>query len=357
MTNGMKKFTKGCLYTALVIFVIGAVLCGVGGLFGGFRQLNNMDIREITGIPFVYRISPGGIEYGFRPWDGYDIDWSGYENWNHISSNLGDIGNINSIDGPAPALNLTADTLRNLYIEVGDCKLYIEESEDEYVRLAVDGNADRLRYRVEDDSLRLVRKSGWHWVGINWGSWDTSDKIYLYLPKETALEYADIEVGAGYIESVGLTARDLNIDVGAGVCDVDSLTVDDTAVLNVGAGTIRVDQLTCDTADMDIGAGKLEIEDIMIAKEADIDLGMGTVEIGGIIEGDLNVDCGMGTVMLDLDDAEQDHNFDIDCSMGEVKVGSRSYSSLSSALTTNNGSSSDFDIDCSMGTVTVKFAK
>ena len=309
MTNGMKKFTKGCLYTALVIFIIGAVLCGVGGLLGGFGLLNNMDIREITGIPFVYRISPDGIEYGFRPWDGYDIDWSGYENWQNLSGT-----------DYSRTLSLTADTLRNLYVEVGGCKLYIKESEDEYVSIAISGGEKRFRYRVEDDSLHIIRKSGWqsNWVGINWDEWNTSDKVYLYLPKGTSLDYADIGVGAGYIESVGLTAHDLNIDVGAGVCDVDSLTVDDTTILNVGAGTIRVGRLTCDTVDMDIGAGELEIDEIMIAKEVDLDLGMGAVEIGGIIEGDLNVDCGMGTVTLDLDDAEQDHNYDIDCSMGEV---------------------------------------
>lgn len=346
MTTGMKKFTKGCLYTALVVFIIGAVICGVGGLLGGFRQLNGMNIREITGIPLVYRISPDGFEYGFRPWDDNDIDWSGYENWQTLSGAK-----------DARTLSLTAETLRNLYIEVGDCKLYIKESEDEYVKLSIDGNESRFRYHVEDDSLRLVRKAGWNWVGVNWGSWDTSDKIYLYLPKGTSLDHADIKVGAGYIESVDLTARDLNIDVGAGVCDVKSLTVEDTAVLSVGAGTIRVNRLACDIADMDIGAGNLEIDDAMIDKEADIDLGMGNVDVGGVINGNLNVECSMGNVRLDMDDAEEDHNFDVECSMGEVKVGSRSYSSLSSGQVTNNGSDSDFVIDCSMGTVTIKFAK
>lgn len=346
MTTGMKKFTKGCLYTALVIFIIGAVLCGVGGLLGGFRQLNGTDLREITGLPLVYRISPDGIEYGFRPWDDDAVDWSGYENWQNLSGAK-----------DARTLSLTADTLRNLYIEVGDCKLYIKESEDEYVKLAIDGNESRFRYRVEDDSLRLVRKAGWNWVGINWGAYDTSDKIYLYLPKGTSLDHADIEVGAGYIESVDLTARALNIDVGAGVCKVDSLTADDTVVLSVGAGTIRVNRLACNVADLDIGAGNLEIDDAMIAKEADIDLGMGNVDVGGIIEGNLNIDCSMGNVRLDMDDAEEDHNFDVECSMGEVKVGSRSYSSLSSGQVTNNGSDSDFVIDCSMGTVTIKFAQ
>lgn len=358
MTTGMKKFTKGCLITALVIFIIGAVLCGVGGLLGGFRILDGMDIEDVIGIPLVYRFGPNGrFEYGFRFWDDNDIDWGRYKDWERVSSHMGNIGDIDDIDGPAPALDdLTVDTLRELYMEVAACELYIKESEDDHVRLAVDGDANRFRYHVDDGSLWLIRKSGrtWRWVGVNI---DASDKVYLYLPKGTSLDCVDIELGAGAMYSVGLTARDADIEVGAGKLDLESLTVDGDAVLTVGAGKIRIRNLACEEADMDIGAGDLEIDEAVIAKEADIDLGMGNVSIGGVIMGDLNVDCGMGTVTLDMDDAEHDHNFMVSCSMGTVKVGSHSYSGMGSEQTINNGSDSDFDIDCSMGTVTVKFDK
>ncbi|MCH5262768.1 MAG: DUF4097 family beta strand repeat protein [Lachnospiraceae bacterium] len=346
MTTGMKKFTKGCLYTALVIFIIGAVLCSVGGLLGGFRQLDNMDIGKITGIPLIYRIGPNGhFEYGFRFWDSNDIDWGKYESWQRVNDNEG-----------TRALNLTADTLRNLYIEAGACELHIEESEDEYVWLAVGDDANTLRYHIEDGDLRIVRKSNWtmHWVGIN--IIDTTDEVYLYLPKGTSLDYMDIEFGAGKMDSIELTAHDANIEVGAGELDIDGLTVDNEAVLTVGAGKIRIKNLVCDVVDMDIGAGELDVNDAAVAKEANIDLGMGSANIGGIITGDLNVDCSMGEVTLDMDDAEQNHNYEIDCSMGTVKVGRNSYSGMGSERTVNNGSNSDFVIDCSMGTVTVKFA-
>ena len=48
----MKKFTKGCLITALVLFIVGLIICGVGGLLGGFRELSEMD--GIGSIPFRY---------------------------------------------------------------------------------------------------------------------------------------------------------------------------------------------------------------------------------------------------------------------------------------------------------------
>ena len=343
MTTGMKKFTKGCLITALVIFIIGAILCGVGGVLGGFRLLDGMDIRDITGIPLVYRFGPNGFKYGFM-WDDEDIDWHGYEDWQSINKGEDD-----------RALSLTADTLQNLYIEVGACKLYIKESEDEYVRIAVSDGTNNFRYHVEENGLRIVRKSDWtwRWVGTN----TVSDKVYLYLPKGTSLDYVDIELGAGTMESIGLTAHDANIEVGAGEMDIESLTANNGAILSVGAGKIRIKNLVCRATDLDIGAGEMDIDNAEITGEVNIDLGMGNANIGGVITGNLNVDCSMGNVILDMDDAEQDHNYQIDCSMGTVRVGRHSYSALGSEQTINNGSGSDFDIDCSMGNVTIKFAK
>ena len=54
----MKKFTKGCLMTALILFLVGVVICGVSGLLGGFRQVREMN--GIGGIPFGYHKSADG---------------------------------------------------------------------------------------------------------------------------------------------------------------------------------------------------------------------------------------------------------------------------------------------------------
>ena len=356
MTTGMKRFTKICLYTALVMFIIGAIMCGIGWLFGGFRQLNNMDIRGIKGgitnIPFVYRILPnGGIEYGFFSDD--ETVWRrNYGDWDRINNHLGDIGDI---DGSASALGLTADTLQDLYIEIGGCTLYIEESEDEYVRLAMSGDTDDFRYHVEDGKLSIVRKPDWsYW---HTGTWHSDDRVYLYLPEGTAFRRIDILFGAGRIVSTDLTAKGAYIDVGAGECVIDGLTADEEAMLSVGAGRIELGNLFCDIADIEVGAGSLSIENADIDISVNIDLGMGSVNIGGFITGYMGVDCGMGTVNLGLLDAEKDHDYEIDCAMGKVNIGSHIYSGLAEEKLILNGSSSYFDIDCAMGTVNITFAK
>lgn len=353
MTAGMKKFTKVCLYTALIMFIIGAVMCGVGWLFGGFRQLNSIAAREITGelmdIPFVYDVLPnGGKAYRFYR-DDETVWQKNYGNWDRISNRMGDI------EEPAPALDLTADSIQELYIDLGGCTLYIGESEDEYVRLAMSGVTDNFRYHVEGGKLSIVRKpdrSYWHT-----GVWQPEDRVYLYLPEGTAFRRIDILFGAGRMEAADLVTVGAYIEIGAGECVIDSLTADEEAMFSVGAGRIKLGNLFCDTADIEVGAGSLSIDNADIATSTNIDLGMGSVEIDGLIMGYMGVDCGMGTVNLGLLDAEKDHDYEIDCAMGTVNIGSHIYSGLADEKLIINGSSSYFDIDCAMGTVNITFAK
>ena len=350
MKSGMSKFTKGCLLTALVAFIIGCLICGVGAMLGGFRQLNGTDIRSITGIPFhFHKFENGGIEYGFGwddAWDN-DINWSEYEKWNRINSG-----------SEETELDLTADTLHNLYIELGACELHILQSEDEHVRIGMSGDTKHFRYVVEDgDSLRMVHRTGhgfWNW---STGRVNVVSKVYLYLPEGTAPDYAEIKIGAGNMESIGLQAHEMNVEVGAGACTIDGLTSADKIELMAGAGRITIESLNAGKLNMDVGAGELRIEDADINGEADLELGMGNAELSGLFKGNMNIDCGMGDVTLHLDDAEGDHNYEIDCAVGNVRVGGHSYTGLSDNVTIANGSSSTYEIECSMGNVHIDFAQ
>lgn len=353
MNNGMSKFTKGCLITALVTFIIGFFLCGVGALFGGFRMLDGMDIEGITGIPFVFhRSASGDIQYGFGwnddwddDWD--DIDWSQYKNWSSINDS-----------DKGVELDLTADTLRSLNMEMGACELYIMESENEHVRIEISGETKYFRYLEENNgSLSLTHRTGhgfWNW---SQNKIAPATKVYLYLPEGTMLSELSIEIGAGNMESIGLQAREISMEVGAGACDVDGLTATGEIDLTVGAGRITLDSLRAGELDMEVGAGGLYIADAQVERETDLNLGVGNAELGGLFIGNMNLECNMGSVSLKLDDAEADHNYEIECSIGNVHIGSRSYTSLANDVSISNGSSSTYDIECSMGDVSIEFAQ
>ena len=61
----MKKFTKFCMITALVTFIIGVLLFGAGALFGGLRQLEHISVRAVTGIPFRFIRNGRSFSFGF----------------------------------------------------------------------------------------------------------------------------------------------------------------------------------------------------------------------------------------------------------------------------------------------------
>ncbi|MCM1123746.1 MAG: DUF4097 domain-containing protein [Eubacterium sp.] len=348
MKTGMSKFTKVCLITALVTFIIGCLICGVGALLGGFRALDGMDIQGITGIPFrVHHYDNGGIEYSFGWDDDYDLDWSFYEKWNRVNDSDEEM-----------RLELTADTLRSLYIELGACELHIVESSDDHVWLSMSGNTRNFRYLVEDgDTLRMVnrtRRGFWNWSA---GRITPESKVYLYLPAETMLNNAEIEIGAGNMESIGLCAHEIDMEVGAGHCTIGGVTSVDSAELIVGAGRVDIESLSAGELNMEVGAGEMNIEDANVSRDADLEIGMGNVELGGLFTGDMKIECGMGNVTLYLKDSEEDHNYEIECAMGNVSLGSMSYTGLADEKTISNGSRSTYDIECAMGNVDIHFAK
>lgn len=375
----MKKFTKGCLMTALVLFLVGLVLSIVCGLLGGFRQLSEMGVSDSAfGL---YRDADGGWRIGF-PWSGHirdelddieDID-VGDMDIGDIDVGDADIGDIEDIrkttgealerklkelDGKKEQLALTADTLGSIEIDVEDCNVLIHESEDEYVWFLVEGNSDRLpqkpHYTIEDEGgkNRLhveneVKRYIGHWRdGAN-------DTVYLWLPKGCALEECDITMGAGYMGSVFLQAKQMKVDLGAGLVETDGFEGEQISIL-VGAGELLADRITAGKADFEIGAGHLRIDELAVSGETDVEVSMGAAEIAGTLSGDLDMECDMGEIVMRLTGSEDDHSYNVECGMGNVTVGNYSHSGLASHKSWNTGNDSEFDINCNMGNVTVTF--
>lgn len=343
--------TRICLCTALAAFVLGAALCGVGGLLGGFRQLEGLDVEELTGIPFVYNGHAFGFVTPLFSGNSRYSDWAQkYKDWDRLGETEEIVNGIASDFSGGKRLPLTADTLRELYIEAGACEVVIEEYAGDHVSLAVGGDAEHFRYRVKDGVLQIV---GRPMSGSLWGRSD--DKIWLRLPRGAFLDYLSLEVGAGELNCGKLSAADVSIEVDAGECVADRIAADGAVTLSVGAGDLSLNTLVCRQADIDVAAGDLEIADATVTDGADIALGMGDVDIEGRMSGELDVDCDMGEVTLTLRGTAREYNYDIDCSMGTVNVGADSYSGMGAERSIDNGAGNDFHIDCSMGTVNIIF--
>lgn len=343
----MKKFSKGCLITALVLFILGCLICTICGLLGGFRQIATGALNGIAGIPFgYYRHADGDYQFGFWSdnWEREDTFWE-KENWQRTD-----------VNGTKQKLAVTADTLSSLEVVLTDCHFMIEESADENVWLSVKGDTSKTYYKIEKDTMTKqtlsIENAGYHRVE-NWRN-GLSDTICLCLPKGCKLDSVCIDMGAGHMESVPLKADSMEINVGAGACEAGGFEAE-TINLLVGAGQIDTAGLKADTAVLEIGVGEIIVRDMDVRRLMEVELGMGNAEITGKVAGRLDAECNLGNLNMYLAGSEDDYGFEVDCNMGDVKIGSRHYSSLSSSKNWNSDRKNQMDIDCEMGNITITF--
>ncbi len=324
----MRKFTKGCLLTALVIFVLGCLLCTVGGILGGFRQLEDV-----------------GVDYSENTWEYMEGDWDSVRS-----------------EGKAEKtqIDLSGASLRNMEVNMGVCGLYVLESDDEHVWIAVDGDEHSVYYTIEDgDTLRVENSYNRNYWPLNFWPFNRHRNtanhmaVYLFLPKDLVLDELHMDFGAGKIETAALRAKNIELECGAGEFYVDEMEAD-TVYLSVGVGQAVIDGLTAKEAELEAGAGELIVGNIGISDNLDLSIGMGNAEINGSITGDADVEADMGSLTMNLTGSQDDYTYSVDCSMGNVTVGGRKYTGFSDYVEWGSGSRV-FDIDCSMGDVTIRF--
>lgn len=394
----MNKFTKGCMITALVTFIIGALLFGVGALFGGLRQLEHINVRAMTGIPFRFVRNHSLFSFGF--WDDWD-DWEEHwdwdsEEWKDLEAiedseelealedledmeDLEDLKDLESLGksgdnaedpddagaagsaAKGQATGLTADTLRKLELEVGACKMYIRETDDKDVSLSITGECENhYRYRVKDgNTLLLAHKDMAHGGSGHFWNQDHpkgNTKIYLYLPENMVLDEIDIDLGAGKLQAGYLRAREIEIEAGAGKCDFEGLEAAESVDISMGAGKITVDALTAKEVKLDMAAGDLKVNHAQISRKTEMNMSMGSADLQGMFAGEVDVECSMGNLTLNLEGAEKDYNYEIESGMGNVRIGGKSYNVIDEHEI-YNGAGSTMEIACSMGTVDVNFTE
>lgn len=338
----MKKFTKICLLSALILFIIGITFCGLFGIAGGFSQLRNIGGRnDLTvhigdlrfGIPYhfgSFGIWDDGIDRGWNLLSG-GKELTGYEK-TRISDH--------------------ADQIRDITIEAGGANLVIKESEDNDIWLENKSFSEKVRYEADGDHITV--QMGYRRRIFEFGSVpDSSEEIYLYLPKNMVLDTIEMEIGGGKLDSIGLTASEIYVELGGGKMVLDGLSADNVE-LNAGAGKVDMKSLNAVYAELEVGAGKLSVNDMDVS-ELVLDVGTGNADLEGKIAEYASMACGVGNLDVLLLGNERDYDYSLDCAIGKVNIGSNRYSGLVSERYVNNDSRRLISIDCAVGTVNVDF--
>ena len=223
--------------------------------------------------------------------------------------------------------------VENLEITLNAGELEILNSDSDQIIVEMAGHTSEKDISLKDTTLLVEDRSynRIHTDGVH---------MWIYLPADMKLMDLNLTIHAGTasIEADPIMAENVDIEVDAGELTAEgSIYASKDTSVTVGAGQADIDYLS---------TGKL-----------DLDCGMGETDLTLDSQGDVVISCGMGEVDLELYGSAESYNYDLECGVGEMRVGNSSYSGLGSSKTIDNGADKDFVAECGVGNLTIQFVK
>ena len=306
----MKKFTKGMLIAAGIFAAAGIGLTAAGGVMGA-------SMSELTGVNSLKRI------LWMTEWDDDHDDYDDidddddyedrveHDGMEH-SAEMGQknmepaaVGNESATDGIVYQLKYQPTKLD---IELKYDELILEEGDSFCVRV-YDDNGKNVTVKESSDTLK-VRSTK---------KLSKTRKVCISYPEDVKLQELEIEMGAGTVY--------LNRDI-----ETEKLSVE-------------------------MGAGEFDSKNPVTAEEADLEIGTGSMTFADLSAKKISGECGLGELDLTMTGTQEDYNYDLECGVGNLDVGSDSYSGLGREKSiSNTGADRKLDLECGMGNVSVNFS-
>jgi hypothetical protein len=200
--------------------------------------------------------------------------------------------NFNTIGEATSSEKQIEDSCDKMDIKFGAGQLEIYYGDVEEIQVKWK-DIPNLKVEVHNGTLSVKEKDG---INFNFDS-NIDRKMEIIIPRDTQFKKIELEVGAGLANISELNVEKFDLEVGAGQANVSGLSVE--------------------TFDIEVGAGQIN------------------VELGG---------------------AENEYNYDVKCGVGNVVIGTTSYSGLGTTQDVkNNGATKDIKVDCGVGEVKIQF--
>lgn len=224
--------------------------------------------------------------------------------------------------------NLSSEyaNIQNLEFDLSACDVTIEEGDA--FSISGTGVISEIVDNGETWHVYSPRRKWYRWFG----KWKGGE-VTVTLPSEKQFEDVEISFAAAEIDLSKLSAKNLELEGGAGAATIDTL-------------------LVTEDLELAIGAGQLIVKSGEISGEHSISCGAGEMDLNlQKLEGDMDVSCGMGEINLTLPGAKQDYTFNNSAVMGSVEIEDKEQG----ALTAGTGNLADIDLSCGMGAINVDF--
>ena len=296
----MKKFMNICGTLAIIMIIAGIAMVGVSGAVKGPEAMKAIANFVTDGMEQL----DSGVRFDVQS----DLDFE---------------DGIPVLAGDSQQ-SFAATEVQKLDVEIGACQFTILPSEDNNIYVHTTGVGSYQGY-VKDGTLHLKGISA-NGIGADLSKEDngvnvelqlSACELTLYVPKDCYFEEVKLTLGAGAVSgSCPWEAEKLELELAAGEIELS----------NVEAGSLNVE----------VGAGALTYE--------------------GSIFKEVDVECGMGDVVINLDDAQTEYNYDVEVAAGDVTIGSESFGGIASERNINNNAAKNMNIECAMGSVEIAFA-
>lgn len=303
----MKKFIKGSLITAGVFFAIGFIMLAICLAAGGGRAAGTLRSDIFPGR--IGKQAAAAIDSFFNGVDNLDSHNDPFFQTLTVNEKTYSAGETveDKID-PAAVQNLDLD------LSMGYLQVQKKDTEDGQIHISMTGGG-KCSYYEKDGTLYIegfARDENRSWFG-NGG--EGGNEITVEIPS-------------------GFTFQKIH------------------AV--IGAGEMTLSDMEASEFEGEIGAGRMQIDQMQV-QDAKLEIGMGDCSFEGAISGELDATCDMGNLDFILEGEETDHNYEIDCAMGNIDIGSDSFSAFSTERTLDHQAADTYRLTCNMGNISMYF--
>ena len=191
-------------------------------------------------------------------------------------------------------------------------------------KIIVKSNIKNLTAKDSGSTLKVKEKQGPFTVT------ESDAFVEIIYPIDFIFEKVDIFSGAGKLGIHSLTAKEFDLELGAGDTSIDRLTVTKEADIDGGAGNLSFT--------------RTEITDL------DLDMGVGRLSFNVILNGKNQISLGIGEAILDFYDDAERYYFDVEKGIGEIEYYGTDESNFKRA-----DQESFVKIEGGIGKITVRF--
>ena len=325
----MKKFTKGMLIAAGIFGAVGIGLTAAGGVMGA-------SMSELTGVKSLKRVLlVADGDYDYDDSDDYDDDYDYDDSDDYDSDDYDDSDDCDDSEDYARAVDENEEDGTVYQLKYQPTKLDIELKYDELIL----EEGDSFCVRVYDDSGKnvTVKESSDTLKVKSTKKLSKNRKVCISYPEDVKLQELEIEMGAGTVYlNRDIETEKLSVEMGAGEFESKN-PVWESRFMSVMRNIFLHPDFPLHIPDLEIGTGSMTFADLSARKT--------------------DGECGLGELDLTLTGTQEDYNYDLECGVGNLDVGSDSYSGLGREKTiSNKGADRKLDLECGMGNISVDFS-